>query len=105
MVHFFQNSQLNNGGFGYIWYTLSGGIKYSQIHHYLIDWFEKIHPFLNMLIIHLTPFGAYLCKKTFLEKWLVSDGGFPIFDTPYYEAHTQTKIETHYLSSIWLHWP
>jgi hypothetical protein len=48
--------------------TTIGGIKYSQIHHYLIDWFEKIHPFLNMLVIHLTPFGAYLCKEIFLEN-------------------------------------
>jgi hypothetical protein len=59
-----------------------GGIKYNQIHHYLIDWFEKFHPFLNMLVIHITPCGAHSCKKRFLEKWLVSDGGFPIFDTP-----------------------
>jgi hypothetical protein len=29
-----------------------GGIKYNQIHHYLIDWFEKIHLFLNVLVIH-----------------------------------------------------
>jgi hypothetical protein len=36
-----------------------GGIKYNQIHHHLIDWFEKIHPFLNMLVLHLTPFGAH----------------------------------------------
>jgi hypothetical protein len=59
-----------------------GGIKYNQMHHYLIDWFEKIHLFLNVLVIHLNTFGAHLCKKSFLEKWLVSDGGFPIFDTP-----------------------
>jgi hypothetical protein len=59
-----------------------GGIKHNQIHHYLIDWFEKIHLFLNMLVIHSTPFGAHWCKKKFLEKWLVSNGGFPIFDTP-----------------------
>jgi hypothetical protein len=26
-------------------WIILGGIKYSQIHHYLIDWFEKIHPF------------------------------------------------------------
>jgi hypothetical protein len=39
-------------------YNTIGGIKYNQIHHYLIDWFEKMHPFLNMLVIHLTPFGA-----------------------------------------------
>jgi hypothetical protein len=38
--------------------TVLGGIKYNQIHHYLIDWFEKIHPFFNMLVIHLTPFVA-----------------------------------------------
>jgi hypothetical protein len=35
---------------------------------FMIDWFEKIHPFLNMLVIHLTPFRAHLCKKKFLEK-------------------------------------
>jgi hypothetical protein len=64
-------------------YHLLGGIKYNQIHHHLIDWFEKIHPFLNMLVIHLTPFEAHWHKKIFLEKWLVSNGGFSIFDTPY----------------------
>jgi hypothetical protein len=40
-------------------YLEIGGIKYNQIHHYLIDWFEKIQPFLNMLVIHFTPFGAH----------------------------------------------
>jgi hypothetical protein len=38
--------------------AILGDIKYDQIHHYFIDWFEKIHPFLNMLVSHLTPFGA-----------------------------------------------
>jgi hypothetical protein len=51
-----------------IYFFPVGGIKYNQIHHYLIDWFEKIHPFLNMLVIHLTPFGAHCHKNFFLEK-------------------------------------
>jgi hypothetical protein len=45
-----------------------GGIKYSQIHHYLIDWFEKIHPFLNILVIYPTLFGVHLCKKKVFGK-------------------------------------
>jgi hypothetical protein len=49
-------------------FDLLGGIKYSQIHHYLIDWFEKIHPFLNMLVIHFTPLGDHLCKKSFWKS-------------------------------------
>jgi hypothetical protein len=60
-----------------------GGIKYNQIRHYLIDWFEKIQTFLKMLVIYLTPFGAHWCKKKFWDKWLVFNGGFSIFDTPY----------------------
>jgi hypothetical protein len=40
-------------------YPKIGGIRYSQIHHYLIDWFEKIHHFLNMLVLHLTPLEAH----------------------------------------------
>jgi hypothetical protein len=59
-----------------------GGIKYNQIHHYLIDWLEKIQPFLNMSVIFLTPFRAHWGKKKIWDKWLVSNGGFPIFDTP-----------------------
>jgi hypothetical protein len=51
---------------------LLGGIKYNQIHHYLIDWFEKIHPFSNMLVIHVTPFGAHWCNFFFLVLWTLT---------------------------------
>jgi hypothetical protein len=73
---YIENSQKINfnfdllGGIKYnqIHHYLIGGIKYSQIHHYLIDWFKKIHHFLNMFVIHLTPFRAHLCKKSFWKS-------------------------------------
>jgi hypothetical protein len=60
-----------------------GGIKYNQIHHYLIDWFWKNHHFLNILVFHSHPLGTLWWKKIFLDNWLVCNGGFVIFDTPY----------------------
>jgi hypothetical protein len=79
-----------------VFYFSIGGIKYNQINHYLIDWFGKIHPFLKILVIHLTPFGAHWCKIRFWIKWLVSNGGFPIFDTPQWSLS--------FLSLIWFLW-
>jgi hypothetical protein len=66
-------------------YQVLGGIKYRQIHYYLIDWFQKTHHFLNMLVLHCASLGTHWWKKIFLDNWLVSDGGFLIFDTPYWD--------------------
>jgi hypothetical protein len=37
-----------------------------------------------MFVIHLPPLGIHWWIKIFLDNWLVSKGGFLIFDTPYW---------------------
>ena len=55
-----------------------GGIKYNQIHHYLIDWFWKTHHFLNILVPHLAPLRPIGEKKYF---WTID--WFPMVDFLY----------------------
>jgi hypothetical protein len=62
-------------------FNLLGGIKYNQIHHYLIGWFWQTHHFLNMTFINFPLWGPIGEKK--LDNWLVSNGGFLTFDNPY----------------------
>ncbi|KNZ56189.1 hypothetical protein VP01_2472g2 [Puccinia sorghi] len=42
----------NIGGFLLDFIMILGGIKYDQIYHYVIDRFHKIHPFLNICVLH-----------------------------------------------------
>jgi hypothetical protein len=61
-----------------------GGIKYRQIHTYVIDWFFKNLPFLKPFgwssISMLDPVMKKKKKKNGYS--LVSNCGFGIFDTP-----------------------
>jgi hypothetical protein len=45
-----------------------GGIKYNQIHHYLIDWFEKNPPFLKHVGYSFNPFWGPLMQRYFFGK-------------------------------------
>jgi hypothetical protein len=72
-----------------------GGIKCNPIPHYLIGWFWQTHHFLNMLYIHIPPLGTHWWKKK-LDNWLVSNGGFLIFDSPnnFYLIHQVLFLPT-----------
>jgi hypothetical protein len=43
-----------------------GGIKYNQIHYYLIEWFEKNSPFFKHVGYFFNPFWGPLMQKKVL---------------------------------------